>query len=216
MIMGGTSPLHLFDLLIREGRGSTMRRKLLHSKKRIFVRSLKAQIKQIRDTQKLKRFIPPDGQTVVKLKQTMVELQTALAVAIRTRNPRLVSSATQRILCSKLCQSYEVYRTISSQGSSSLGVSATIRPLTNENSESLCQKVWQAVQNPHSYKASPLKRIFIPKWNTTELRPLSVASYVNRALQHLYLLPRKVRRNSRKAILLASAFSDRLAGQRAR
>jgi hypothetical protein len=77
MILRGTSPLHLFDLLIKEVRGSTMRRTLLHSKKRIFLRSLKAQIKQTRDTQKLERFIPPGGQTVVKLKQTMVELQTA-------------------------------------------------------------------------------------------------------------------------------------------
>lgn len=169
-----------------------MRRKLYNSRKRKFLLSLKNKIQHTRDVKKRERFIPPNGQTIVNLKQTVVELQSQLAVAIRCRDERLVSSVTQRILRSKLCQSYAVYRTISSKGARSLGITEKNRPFTNEHYELLRQEVWKAVKNPQSYKATPLKRIYIPKPNSSELRPLSVPTYVDRALQHLFLLPLQV------------------------
>jgi RNA-directed DNA polymerase len=43
-------------------------------------------------------------------------------------------------------------------------------------------------KNPKSYKASPLKRVMIPKTNSTELRPLGIPTLIDRAVQAVYHL----------------------------
>ena len=41
---------------------------------------------------------------------------------------------------------------------------------------------------PNKYKSMPLKRVMIPKNNSTELRPLGIPSMIDRAVQAVYLL----------------------------
>lgn len=43
-------------------------------------------------------------------------------------------------------------------------------------------------KNPNTYKSSPLKRIMIPKANSTKLRPLGIPTMLDRAVQAVYLL----------------------------
>ena len=43
-------------------------------------------------------------------------------------------------------------------------------------------------KNPSSYKSSPLKRVMIPKNNSTELRPLGIPTIMDRAVQAVYHL----------------------------
>lgn len=56
-----------------------------------------------------------------------------------------------------------------------------------EHYTQLYQKLGEHVKNPEKYRSTPLKRIWLPKPNSTELRPISVPSYIDRAILHLYL-----------------------------
>jgi len=49
-------------------------------------------------------------------------------------------------------------------------------------------KLEEVVKKPTDYEASPLKRVFIPKGNTKELRPLGIPTVFDRAVQALYNL----------------------------
>ena len=46
----------------------------------------------------------------------------------------------------------------------------------------------EAINYPKRYKASPVKRIYIPKENKTELRPLGIPTMIDRAVQATYHL----------------------------
>lgn len=133
------------------------------------------------------RFIPPDGLTIVALKRCVIKMQVSLAVALRSKDFVLASKLIRNIHRSKLCHYWSVYRTISSKGSRSKGLSDKIRPGTNLQYQKLASDLWKIVKNPQNYKSTPLKRLWIPK-PKGGLRPLSVPSYVDRALQHLYNL----------------------------
>jgi RNA-directed DNA polymerase len=50
------------------------------------------------------------------------------------------------------------------------------------------KELGRIVNNPHGYKASPLKRIMIPKPNSTEERPLSIPTLRDRTVQAVYKL----------------------------
>jgi retron-type reverse transcriptase len=70
------------------------------------------------------------------------------------------------------------------KGFRSKGFSETI-PSTNEDYGNLIKELWQIIKKPNLYKSKPLKRTLVPK-PKGGLRPISVPTYIDRALQHLF------------------------------
>jgi len=48
------------------------------------------------------------------------------------------------------------------------------------------QELGVITKNPNKYKSSALKRVMIPKANSTELRPLGIPTLIDRAVQAIY------------------------------
>ncbi len=145
--------------------------------------------KKINNFNNLKRtqFRPPNGLTISQLKNKILEFQSELAVAIRQRETLLISKLIKRITRSKLSSAWAVYQTISSQGARSRGYKDTKRPSTTQMYKNLMNKIWKIIKYPNSYKAKPLNRVFIPK-PAGGFRPISVPTYLDRALQQLFLI----------------------------
>lgn len=132
--------------------------------------------------------IQPLGWTISKLKLEVLKMQMNLAVAIRNQNTDSVNHWVNKILRSSTCRYWSIYKTISSPGARSKGIGDQTRPITNKQYLALYHELWEIVKSPKNYKSSPLKRIWIPKPNSTELRPISVPSYIDRAIQQLHLI----------------------------
>jgi retron-type reverse transcriptase len=126
------------------------------------------------------------GYRVTDLRQKVLEYQQLLAVAIRSEKQTEVASITRKILRSEQVRLYAVYRTISSTGSRTKGTNDKSRPIKTQQYLELASQLWSVVKKPNEYKSTPLKRVYIPKPNKPEDRPLSVPSYLDRAVQHLY------------------------------
>lgn len=111
-----------------------------------------------------------------------------LAVAIREKNTSLIRKQVAKMLRSSDCRYLAVYRTISAKGARTKGINDLYVPRTNAQYLNLYQNLWEIIKHPKQYKSSPLKRIWFPKPNSTDLRPISVPSYIDRAIQHLHLM----------------------------
>lgn len=138
------------------------------------------------------RFRPPGGGTIQDMKNRVAALQLELAAALREairtglRSDALkVKRLVKYIPRDKTCQGFAVYRTIAALGARTPGIGDVDRPVKQATYERMIELVWIAVKKPHSYKATPLKRIYIPKPNGN-LRPLSIPSYIDRTVQTLY------------------------------
>lgn len=109
-----------------------------------------------------------------------------LATAIRSGDTELTSKMINQLSRSKIAREWAVYRTISSQGSRTKGLRDKKRPVTNTDYQRLSNQLWQIVKDPNKYRATPLKRIYLDKPNNRGKRPISIPSYEDRAIQHLY------------------------------
>lgn len=138
-------------------------------------------------TNKRERFVLPHGGTITEMKNNVLKMQLELARVIRERNTSLIKRQIGKMLRNSDCRYLAVYKTISSSGSKSKGIRDIFRPTKVEHYMQLYKQLWEHVKHPEKYKSTPLKRIWLPKPNSTELRPISVPSYIDRAIQHLYL-----------------------------
>lgn len=149
--------------------------------------SLQKKVVLFKKTVRRERFISTTTPTISVLRQKILEMQSELALAIRSDNKDRAVKLIHSIPRSKLAREWAVYRTISSQGSRTPGINDSQRPITNRHYQNLVWHLWTIVRSPSHYKATPLKRIWLEK-PSGGLRPISVPSYIDRCVQHLYLI----------------------------
>lgn len=137
-------------------------------------------------TQKRDVFIPENGKTIQEIRTYVLEQQQILAVALREKNISAANKQIRKMVRSQDFRILAVYNTISKRGYRSPGLSSTT-PTTNKDYSELVASLWKIVKNPANYKATPLLRTLIPK-PKGGFRPISVPTYLDRCIQHLYKL----------------------------
>jgi retron-type reverse transcriptase len=133
------------------------------------------------------KFIPPDGLTIGQMTAKVAELQSELAVEVRNGNIRAQKGLISKMSRSRVCLAYAVYRTISATGARTRGINDIPRPISQSAYQEIGYQLWDIIKSPQDYKATPLARVYTPK-PKGGLRPLSVPTYIDRALQHLFNL----------------------------
>jgi retron-type reverse transcriptase len=148
----------------------------------------KATTKASESRQKRDKFVAPNNITLSELRKEVQNFQYQLAVAIRNKDKVSVKRLIRQMQRSEFTRSWAVYRTIASAGARSKGIGDKSKPKTAEQYAKLAKDLWSVVKNPSIYKAQPLKRVWLEKPNSPDYRPISVPSYLDRAVQHLFLL----------------------------
>jgi retron-type reverse transcriptase len=169
-----------------------------------FAKSNLTKKKQKSSKTKREIFRPIPGKSIVFIKKFVLSLQSQIAVELRSKNSSKANSLIRKLLKSKEAQALAVYNTITATGYRSKGLSK-IKPKTNTEYRELMHNLWLVVKSPKTYKASPLKRTYVEKvlkpgqpppfrppdesslkFTDRTKRPISVPTYFDRALQHLY------------------------------
>lgn len=130
-------------------------------------------------------FIPPEGQIIQALIDDVGKKQNTLAMALRNGQYNKTKKLVKELSRDRQLKAYAVYRTISNTGSRTKGYKDNKRPTAQVEYNLLMTQVYKIVQKPQSYRAT--RRTYLQKpqggW-----RPISVPTYLDRAVQQLYNL----------------------------
>lgn len=119
--------------------------------------------------------------------QTIYKAQEQCVMAYKKGEISLVYKYQRNIVCSLAGRALAIRRITSSQGSSTPGTDNQIWDSPKKRLEALLE-LKEAVHLPKKYVASPVKRVYIPKPNSCEKRPLGIPTMIDRAVQAVYHL----------------------------
>lgn len=120
----------------------------------------------------------------VKAKRKVLELQEKITFAHGEKDPNRVKQL-QENLVNSWSGIYVAVQTVSSKkGRKTPGVDGEVWTTKSEKEKAVCL-LKKLVRNPNTYKASPVRRVEIPKANG-KFRPLGIPTMIDRAYQTLW------------------------------
>lgn len=118
--------------------------------------------------------------------KTLAALQQRLVEAHRLNENRTIKHLQRTIVTSFAARALAVRRVTTNKGGRTPGVDG-VKWDGPAKRVAAISELQHLTQNPREYKASPVKRVFIPKPGKTEKRPLGIPTLVDRAMQAIYL-----------------------------
>ena len=136
-------------------------------------------------TRRKEHWILPDGLDWKTVQLKVKRLQMRIAKAVKQKRYRLVRSLQWLLTHSYFAKLLAVRRVTSNKGKNTPGVDGVVWKTSRQKMNAVKQLYRRG------YKASPLRRVYIPK-KSGKLRPLGIPTMHDRAMQALYasaLLP---------------------------
>jgi RNA-directed DNA polymerase len=115
----------------------------------------------------------------------ILSIQEQLVVAAEEGNWKLVYNQQRRLVTSFSACAVAVRRVVTNQGGKTPGIDGVIWSSPERKFKAILEL--QAItRQPKAYKASPVRRVMIPKPGTSEMRPLGIPTMIDRAVQAVY------------------------------
>lgn len=118
---------------------------------------------------------------------TVFKMQEQIVMAYRSKNPKRVKELQRILVNSEEGQFLAIRKVTTNQGSKTPGMDGTVWDTPAKRMEAR-YRLKEIINHPRAYKASPLKRVWIPKPGKPEKRPLGIPTLIDRAVQAAYLL----------------------------
>lgn len=115
------------------------------------------------------------------------KIQEEIVIATREKDFRKIYRLQWKLLTSFSAKALAVRKVITNSGGKTCGIDKVVWKEPNEYYNAI-QRLQQIVQKPEKYTALPLRRVYIPKGDTGEKRPLGIPTMTDRAVQALYHL----------------------------
>lgn len=120
-------------------------------------------------------------ETVVK------DLQEKIVIATLNENMKEVYFLQWKLLNTFEAKALAIRKVITNKGGKTAGTDGIVWKSPTDYWNAI-QTLTEIVKNPQAYLAQPLRRVWIPKANSKELRPLGIPTVLDRAVQALYHL----------------------------
>lgn len=122
-----------------------------------------------------------------KAESVVKDLQEKIVIATLKENIKEVYHLQWKLLSSIEAKAIAVRKVITNKGGKTAGTDKVIWRSPQDYWNAI-QTLEEIVRNPKEYRAQPLRRVWIPKANSKELRPLGIPTLIDRAVQAIYHL----------------------------
>ena len=113
------------------------------------------------------------------------QIQERIVMAHITKKPKLVYQLQRQLVVSLAARAIAVRRVVTNSGSKTPGIDKISWNTPNERIKAI-GLLGDITHAPREYRAQPLKRVWIPKETSSELRPLGIPTLIDRAAQAVY------------------------------
>lgn len=115
------------------------------------------------------------------------DFQEKIVIATLDKDFKKVYNLQWKLLSSFEAKALAVRKVITNKGGKTSGTDKIVWKNPSDYYGAIIQ-LTEIVNNINEYKAKPLLRVFIPKGNTGEMRPLGIPTMIDRAVQAIYHL----------------------------
>lgn len=122
-----------------------------------------------------------------KVESKIKDLQEKIVIATINKEYKEVYRLQWIILQSFEAKALAIRKVVTNKGKRTSGVDNIVWK-GSKDYEKAIQELVKITKNPERYKASPVRRVYIPKGSTKEMRPLGIPTMIDRAVQAIYHL----------------------------
>jgi len=115
------------------------------------------------------------------------EQQQEIVRATELNDRKMIYKLQRKLVMGWASCALAIRRVTTSPGSKTPGIDKELWNTPKKKYEAI-QKIRKIAMNPNGYKASSVKKVYIPKPGSEERRPLSILTLTDRAVQALYHL----------------------------
>lgn len=123
-----------------------------------------------------------------KTSKYVSKLQKELVVAYNNNDQKLLFSLQEKLMMSFEGRALAVRRTVSNDGKKTPGFDKIVWNSPSSKFQAIIQLRKILTQRSGHYQAGPVRRTWIPKEQSDELRPLGIPNMIDRSLQALVLI----------------------------
>lgn len=123
-----------------------------------------------------------------KNSQFVIDLQKKLVVAYKNNDQDLLFTLQEKLMMSFEGRALAVRQVVSNDGKKTPGFDKIVWDSPSAKYQAIVELREILVKSPGNYQAGPVRRTWIPKDGTDELRPLGIPNMIDRSLQALVYL----------------------------
>ena len=120
-----------------------------------------------------------------KAEAVVKDLQEKIVIATLKENIKEVYNLQWKLLNTFEAKALAIRKVITNKGGRTAGTDGIVWKSSKDYWNAI-QILTEIVRNPEEYRAQPLRRVWIPKANSKELRPLGIPTITDRAVQAIY------------------------------
>jgi len=122
-----------------------------------------------------------------KAEAVVKDLQEKIVIATLNENMKEVYFLQWKLLNTFEAKALAIRKVITNKGKRTAGTDGIVWNSPKDYWNAI-QALTEIIRNPQEYRAQPLRRVWIPKANSKELRPLGIPTILDRAVQAIYHL----------------------------